>query len=184
MTNDNSLESTLLFPTRVESPRENVAQRFSRMLHDLYPDPSCHFIIALPHGWKIVQVDTARPLDEEQVQTIGLLRRDDPKAEAEIAAILVPEDTNAALWLERFLQDQGYRITDCRRLPHSSSEIGDCLAMVTLKQTDYAARTLAVVDGTRLFLVQCRVARRDYRSLAEDFLIVLQSFSLAHPKDV
>lgn len=163
-------------------PLSAVGRDFKRLTYTRGDDPSTHFTVAVAEGWGLVDVPAIAPTPEDPLATVALLRRaGGPEAEIRVFAAHLPREIDPADWLVLYLERAGHKILQMRRLPSPTGEAGDALSLLAAGRENFAARSLAVKDGPRVYVVQGVVERGGYLKVADELLMAVSTFDLLNP---
>jgi hypothetical protein len=175
------MSEELSFPTEPTKARQ-PGEEYVLWEHTLPVDPALHFSVAITRDWRVMVMPSRSPTEEVPLSTVAVLRRDaEPEAEVEVLTALIPREIDPADWLILHLTNHQYEILRMRRMPSPTGEAGDALSVVSLKSQNFAARSLAVKDGPRVFVMHCQAARQSYEAVAEEFLTMISTFRLLNP---
>ena len=170
------------FPVEPRRSKNQIEHDFGLLKSRNAKDPSLHFRIAATKKWQMVDVPAQSLNPEMPLVSLGLFRRmNEPPAEAEVIAALLPREIDPANWLAIYLKNHGFKLLQMRRLPSPTGEVGDVLAEVEVDSKTYVARSLAIKDGARVFAVVCQVESDGYEQVAEEFLMAVSKFNLLNP---
>lgn len=176
------MNQTLPFILETIRPLSAVAADFRRFRHERGPDPSVHFGLAVTEEWAVEDVPVRTPTPEEPFVTIGALRRvAEPEAEIRVSAAHLEREVDPADWLLLYLKSRRRRVLEMRRLPSPTGEAGDVLSQLTEAAQNSVSRSLAVKDGSRVFVVECSVEASGYLRVADEFFVAVSTFAPLNP---
>jgi hypothetical protein len=173
------------YPIDTELSDEEINKRYNYVLHNLSPNPIYHFRISIPKDWDIMKDNYVKPgeLSTKILSSAGLFKKTMPHpAEIEIGIILLSRDISPGDWLEVFIKNMGWTILKIRSFNTAYGRFCDILyRLPDKKRRDFLiARSVAVKDGERLFVVICRCREKDYPLFADDFYMAISSFEIVN----
>lgn len=149
---------------------------YSRM-----PDKTLAFDIVLPRKWEPVAIEQAECSPDDLCLLAIFQPNDGSRAEILIQVAGIDREANPSDWLTLLLEQAGEQISDVER---RQSEVGET-ALITSRSGDGAtrvvSRSIAIKDGSRMFVVRGRARESAFASALPDLEGACRSFRPIFP---
>lgn len=152
-----------------------------RYVYSRMPDKTLAFDLVLPKRWAVVAIEQ-KEYSPDRLCRLALFQPDDgAQAEIIIEVAGIDREANPSDWLTLLLEQAGEQISDVERL---QSEVGET-ALITSRSGDgvtrVVSRSIAIKDGSRMFVVRGRARENAFTSALPDLESACRSFRPLFP---
>ena len=177
----------LSHPTTVA---DEQPEGFVDIEHTMCADGWWHFALALPEDTALAPEADCCPSPAQPTESLATFQLvlsapatapqdEQPEtAEIEVLGHLLEDEIDAADWLERALENDGYQIVSRAHVRGASGTAGDVVARWQLDGEPFAGRFVATKWGPRLFVLCCRSREHDYEAFAASFMEAIATFDV------
>lgn len=167
----------LRFPARV-ALHSDEAGAYHASSVDGCADDRYHVRTVVPSAWSRVDVGAAAPKPSRPLVPLALYRSPRVAAELEIDALLLSREVEPADWLDGLLDGRGEEVLARRDRETAGGTVSDVLS----RRDGFVSRSLAIKNGSHLFLLQGRAAEADYDAVADAFGLAIGGLQILHPE--
>ncbi len=146
---------------------------------EVFPGP-LGFQLALPQGWEVELLDRVGPTDANPMVPMARFFDPDGPGETIITGAHLPREVHPADWLRIHIANAGYQVLDWRERPSKFGRVADALVAGTGETQGMGHRLTPIKDGSRIFLIDSRMATPDAPSQEPAYMAVAH-FRLTAP---